>query len=205
MSVEEFGMTPTAARWLEGLRDFVARYRAGRPVLPGTTPAQLGQRPILATHLATWIDSAGVAIPSTHAIVLTTSDIGIVVAEEFLSRREPLIESVRLRILPVREIEYRLWTKDHPDPDRLLHVNHWSWIKAPVPHQRHAEFCAWPVQPGEDYWLHRTGTSGPGSSECRHGHLWKWNGSHATLLKPFIQERVESLSNRSTDHPGGTA
>jgi hypothetical protein len=193
MTVEDLDMNPTAARWLEGLRDFVARYRASRPVLAAATPEQRGQQPILATHLATWIDGEAATLPITHAIPLTTSDIGVVVIEECLTRPEPLIASLAPRILPVREIEYRLYTKAHPDPDRAFHLNHWSWIKAPVPQQRHAEFHAWPIQAGEAYWLHRTGTSGPGEAESRHTHLWKWTGSHAVLLKPFIQERVEAL------------
>jgi hypothetical protein len=193
MGVEELGMTPAAARWLDGLRDFVDRYRHGRPVPESFAPDELGQRSILATHLATWIDGEAAALPGTHAILWTTSDVGIVVAAEVFSRADPLIEGLRPRVVPIREVEYRLYTKDHPDPDRAIHINHWSWIKAPVPRQRHAEFRAWPLQPGEAYWLHRTGTTGPGSEECRHAHLWKWNGSHAAMLKPFIQERVEAL------------
>jgi hypothetical protein len=186
-------MDPTAARWLDGLRAFVAEYRAGRPVVAATSPEQVGQRPILATHLATWIDGEAAALPATQAIVLTTSDVGITVADEALARDEPLTASLRPRILAVREIEYRLWTKDNSDPGRALHLNHWSWIKAPLPPQRHGEFRAWPLRPGEAYWLHRVGTSGPGTAESRHAHLWKWTGSHAVLLKPFIRERVESL------------
>lgn len=195
MRVEVIGMLPSAARWLEGLREFVVRYRAERPVLPATTPERVGQRSILATHLSTWIDGEAAALPATHAIAITTSDVGIVVVEECLSRREPLTESLRPRIVAVREIEYRLWTKDHPDAERMLHVSHWSWIKAPVPPQRHGEFHAWPLQPGEAYWLHRTGTSGPGPGECRHAHLWKWTGSHAVLLAPFIRD-VDPLRPR---------
>lgn len=186
-------MDPTAARWLDGLRAFLAEYRAGRPINTATNPEQLGQKPILGTHLSMWIDGEAAAIPATHAIVLTTSDVGITVAEDALARNEPLIAGLRPRMIAVREIEYRLWTKGSSDPDRAVHVNHWSWIKAPVPPQRHHEFQAWPLEPGEAYWLHRTGTSGPGTAESRYAHLWKWTGSHAVLLKPFIRERVESL------------
>lgn len=184
-------MTPAAASWLEAFREFVARYRSGRPVAGDATPEKLGQRPILATYLSTRFDAA--AMPTTHGVVLTTSDVGIAVVDEFLSGGQPLVTALRPRLLAVREIEYRLWTREHPDHDRALHVNHWSWIKAPVPLQRHGEFRAWPIQPGEAYWLHRTGTTGPGSAGCRHAHLWKWNGSHAVLLQPFVQERVEAL------------
>jgi len=93
----------------------------------------------------------------------------------------------------VREIEYRMWTKDHPDPGHLLHVNHWSWIKAPVPMQRWAEFKRHPLREGEAYWLHRTGTSGPGDHASRHAHLWKWTGRQAVLLEAFIRERIDAL------------
>ena len=186
-------MDPIAARWLDGLREFVDRYRADRPVVAATTPEHRGQRPILSTHLSTWIDGEAASLPASHAIVLTTSDLGIAVADEAFAGNEPLIASLRQRMLAVREIEYRLWIKDNSDPERAWHVNHWSWVKAPVPPQRHGEFQAWPLQPGEAYWLHRVGTSGPGIAESRHAHLWKWTGSHAVLLRPFIRERVESL------------
>ena len=184
-------MTPTAAHWLEGFREFVTAYRRDRPVRASGTSEQHAERSILADHLVTWLDDGAARLPATHAIAITTSDIDI--AEDILASHPSLATSLRSRIVVVREIEYRLWTKDHPDCKREIHVNHWSWVKAPVPPQRHAEFRAWPLRPGEAYWLHRTGTSGPGAVESRSAHLWKWNGSHAVLLEPFIRERIEAL------------
>lgn len=189
-------MTPAATRWLEAFRDFVGGRRAIRPVVPAAVPERLAERSILATHFSTWLDDEAARLPETHAIVLTTSDAGVEAAESVFSRGDPLSASVSRRVITVREIEYRLWTKDHPDPDRTLHVNHWSWIKAPVPEQRHAEFRAWPLQRGEAYWLHRIGTSGPGPAESRQATLWKWTGSSAVLLQPLIAD-VPPLRARS--------
>jgi len=86
----------------------------------------------------------------------------------------------------------RDWTKANPDPNHLLHLNHWSWVKTSVPAARHGEFTAHPLAAGEAFWLHRTGTTGCGA-ERRFCHLWKWNGTAATLLQPFVAERARRL------------
>ena len=92
------------------------------------------------------------------------------------------------RIVPVTELEYRLWCIRHPDDDHRHHVNHWNWIKTRVPAQRHAEFARHPLGPGEAYWLHRVGTAGAGAADRRDCHLWRWNGRHAALLQAFVRE-----------------
>lgn len=188
-------MIPSAREWLAGLLAFVDDFRRARPLRLATTPPalQAAQRSILATHLTAWIEGDAGGLPESHAIALTTSDIGVIVADEVLGQRHPLADGIRPRLAAVREIEYRLWTKDHPDPEHLAHVNHWSWIKAPVPQQRWHEFHGHELREGEEFWLHRTGTSGPGTAESRQAHLWKWTGSHACLLEPFIRERVDAL------------
>ena len=186
-------MNPSAAASLDGLREFATAYRADKPLAVSAGPEADAQRAILAAHLATWIDGEAARLPSSHAIAITTSDLGIPVVNDVFASDEPLSASLRSRVVAVREIEYRLWTKDNPDPEHALHVNHWSWIKAPVPRQRWHEFNAFPLREGEAYWLHRTGTSGPGATAVRHAHLWKWTGSHAALLRPFIQERISAL------------
>jgi hypothetical protein len=188
-------MTPSAREWLSGLATFVDEFRRERPLpLASSPPAmQAAQRAILATHLTTWLEGEAGGLSDSHAIAFTTSEIGIGVADEVLSRNLPLVAAIRPRLAVIREIEYRLWTKDHPDLEHAVHVNHWSWIKAPVPVQRGREFHQHPLREGEALWLHRTGTSGPGVSESRHAHLWKWTGEHAVLLEPFIKERVDAL------------
>lgn len=188
-------MNPSARDWLDGLQQFADEFRLQKPLAKAAVRAAeaTAQRAILAVHMATWIESGAIRIPATHAIAWTTSDLGIDVADELVARHESLAASIRPRLVAVREIEYRMWTKDHPDAGHLLHVNHWSWIKAPVPRQRWHEFRRHPLRDGESYWLHRTGSAGPGSEESRHAHLWKWTGSQAVLLEPFITERVDAL------------
>lgn len=188
-------MIPSAREWLSGLVAFVGDVRRERPLQVAAAPAAMeaAQRSILATHLTTWIEGDAGGIPDSHAIALTTSDLGVAVADELLAKRHPLVATIRPRLVAVREIEYRQWTKACPDPGHAVHVNHWSWIKAPVPKQRWPEFRGHQLRAGEAFWLHRTGTSGPGTATSREAHLWKWTGTHAVLLEPFIQERVDAL------------
>jgi hypothetical protein len=65
-------------------------------------------------------------------------------------------------------------------------------VKTSVPAARHDEFAAHPLAAGESFWLHRTGTTGCGA-ERRFCHLWKWNGTVAALVRPFVSERVRRL------------
>jgi hypothetical protein len=159
---------------------------------------------ILGAHLALWIvndllplleERRASSVPeadASPAIVITTSPVGLDVVAETFARDEPLRASVREQIVAVTEREYRDWTKANTDPDHLLHLNHWSWVKTSVPAARHGEFTAHPLALGETYWLHRTGTTGCGA-ERRFCHLWKWNGTAATLLQPFVAERARRL------------
>lgn len=194
-------LSEDSRHWLAGLREAVATARraAGSAGRPGSDPAQeAAERMILSAHLVTWLENELATLLGDRdgnddpAIVITTSPVGIAAAEEILDRDEPLMQSLRDRVVSVTEREYRSWTKDHPDPDHRLHVNHWSWIKLRVPEARRHEFDAYPLSPGETHWLHRTGTTGCGR-ERRFCHLWKWNGTTAALVKPFFPETVRRL------------
>ncbi len=188
--------------WCAGLAEFAAECRGAQP--PGQTessPAAAAERTILATHLVAWLDdwTAVMAARREHArtrseadgdpvVVLTTSALGIEVAAGLLAGGHPLAAAEAGRIVPVTELEYRLWCIRHPDDAFRCHVNHWSWIKTRVPARRHAEFARFPLGPGEAYWLHRAGTAGAGGADRRDCHLWRWNGRHAVLLQAFIRE-----------------
>ena len=203
-------MRPVTREWLAGLRQRVAASRRGPgPAGPAgvslpPAAAVAAERMILGAHLALWIDndllplleerraSCGPEADPSPAIVITTSPVGINVVDETFARDEPLRASVREQIVAVTEREYRDWTKANPDPNHLLHLNHWSWVKTSVPAARHGEFTAHPLAAGEAFWLHRTGTTGCGA-ERRFCHLWKWNGTAATLLQPFVAERARRL------------
>jgi hypothetical protein len=194
-------LSEDSRHWLAGLRDAVATARraAGSAGQIDASPGQVrAERAILSAHLVTWLDNELPTLLGDRerdddpAIVITTSPVGIVVVDETLRRDEPLMRSLRDRIVAVTEREYREWTKDHPDPDHRLHINHWSWIKLRVPEARRHAFAAYPLSSGEQHWLHRTGTSGCGR-ERRFCHLWKWNGSNAALVKPFFPETIRRL------------
>ncbi len=194
-------LSEDSRHWLAGLREAVATARraAGPAGQSGISRSQeSAERTILSAHLVTWLENElptllGDRADDDHpAIVITTSPVGLAVVDETLLRDEPLMRSLRERVVAVKEREYREWTKDHPDPDHQLHLNHWSWIKTRVPEARRHEFVAYPLSLGEQHWLHRTGTSGCGR-ERRFCHLWKWNGTSAALLKPFFPETIRRL------------
>jgi hypothetical protein len=195
-------MTPESEAWGEGLRaDAVASRVDGRQA-SRSTAAFAAERALLAAHLVTWFDTelpgllaeraadaahGGHGIAAEPAIVLTTTEAGCAAAAELLDRDDPLTRQLRGRFACVTELEYRRWCMRHPDDDYRLHMAHWSWMKTRVPPQWWPRFARWPLGPGDSYWLHRTGTAGAGQ-ERRSSHLWKWNGTTAALLKPFVDE-----------------
>lgn len=190
--------------WLIGLEAFAAEHRVQKPLNPPADPAlAAAERMILATRLAEWLggweaiegDRRRVAATSPAAdpdpcLVITTSPVGSAVAEELIASGSPSARSLAGRFAAVTELEYRLWCIRNPDDDSARHINLWNWIKTSVPEQRHGEFAAYSLTPGEAYWLHRCGIRGAGEGDRRDCHLWKWNGRHASLLKAFIVERV---------------
>jgi len=81
-------MSSSARDWLVG-RQFAAESRLRKPLTAGSLPAPdaAAQRAILAAHLAVWIEGEAIRLPTTHAIALTTSDIGILVADDVTGLR----------------------------------------------------------------------------------------------------------------------
>ena len=199
--------------WAAGLAAFVGDHRREHPVRGVESPqAATAERAILAAHLVSWLDDwvtlaearrrwcaavpGGVRDPDP-VMVLTTSPAGIEAAESLLAGGHPVAAAERARIIPVTELEYRLWCIRHPDDGHERHVNHWTWVKTQVPPQREAEFARHPRAAGEAWWLHRTGTAGAGDADRRDCHLWRWNGVHAALVEPFIREGgVSTLADR---------
>lgn len=200
-------MTPESQAWIEGLRAHATAARSdGRE--DGPAAAFAAERALLAAHLVAWFDtelpglladreadaSAGVQSAGSMtnpepdpepAIVITTTAAGCAAAAELLDREDPLTRQLRDRFACVTELEYRQWCMRHPDDDYRLHIAHWSWMKTRVPPQWGPKLAQWPIHAGEAYWLHRTGTAGAGR-ERRASHLWKWNGTIAAILKPFV-------------------
>lgn len=188
--------------WLAGLEAFVAEWRRARPPAGDVAngPQRAAERAILAAHLVSWFDGfaavlesrarhvAGGAGDPRCPVVLTTSGTGIEAAADLLAGGHPVAAAEAGRIVPVTELEYRLWCIRHPDAGHERHVNHWNWIKTAVPPQRAREFAHHPLAADECWWLHRTGTAGAGDADRRDCHLWKWNGRHAALVEPFVRE-----------------
>jgi len=197
-------MTPQASDWIEGLRaDATAARLQGR--MDDRPAVEIAaERALLAAHLVAWFDTElpsllseraaeaaargrgdGTDIDPEPAVVITTTSAGCAVADELLCRDDPLVRHLRNRFACVTELEYRRWCMRHPDEDYQLHIAHWSWMKTRVPPEWRPKLAQWPIREGESYWLHRTGTAGAGR-ERRSSHLWKWNGSTASILKPFV-------------------
>lgn len=192
----------TATRdWHDGLQAFVAQHRQVRPpATPKADPAAWSaERSLLGASLAPRLAEAEQiraerrGLPSVDLdpiFVLTTSAPGIAAAESLLGASPEIAAIVASRIIPVTELEYRLWCIRHPDESHRHHVNLWSWVKTSVPPQRWPEFAAHPLRAGEAYWIHREGLTGGGELDRRASHLWRWDGRHASLLRAFITERA---------------
>ena len=193
-------MLATTRTWLDGLGDFAAKHRVRRPLAePDQPAARAAERMILGSHLATvlagWeqvLAARRADVPEGDpdpAVVITTSTVGITVAEEQFSTGSLPARGLADRAVAVTELEYRLWCIRHPDDGHVRHVNLWNWVKTSVPRERHAEFARHPLGPDEAYWLHRAGVAGAGMADRRDCHLWRWNGRHAALVEAFVAER----------------
>ena len=199
-------MRPDTREWLAGLREFVVEHRASQQPVAGQDAAAAAERMIVGAAIACrlgeveairaarrrWLaDREAVADGDPDpAIVLTTSAGGIAAAAGMLAAGTPLGLVAGDAVVPVTEIEYRLWCIRHPDEEHRLHVNLWNWVKTSVPRRRWPEFARHPLGEGQNYWLHREGVAGAGVADRRDCHLWRWNGSHASLLESFIRERA---------------
>lgn len=194
---------PLSDQISDQISDQVGGQIGGRPAA-----ANAAERALLAASLVAWFDTtlpdllaeraaeataggdgAGSGLDAEPAIVITTTPAGCRAATDLLDRDDPLMRQVRGRCACVTELEYRRYCMRHPDQDYRLHIAHWSWIKSRVPAPWWPRFERWPLHAGECYWLHRTGTAGAGR-ERRSSHLWKWNGTTASLLQPFVDERI---------------
>jgi hypothetical protein len=196
--------------WLEGLLDLATAARRGTPQSADDASAA-AERTIHAAHLADWLgrldllrarrrafaesDPARDPVP---AIVLTTTPVGIGLVAELVARRDPAIAPIAGRLACVTEAEYRRHAMRSPDPEFLLHLNHWTWVKTRVPEQRWGEFARHPLGPEEAYWLHRTGTAGAGAADVRGCDLWRFDGRAATLLEAGIVERGVGRDGETT-------
>jgi hypothetical protein len=200
--------------WLAGLQAFVAEWRRQRPPEedPPAGPQRAAERAILAAHLVSWCDGLEAVLEARRhvatgpgdpdcPIVLTTTAVGVEAAADLLAGGHPVATAAAERIVPVTELEYRLWCIRHPDAGHQRHLNHWNWIKTRVPAQRGREFAHHPLAAGECWWLHRTGTAGAGAADRRDCHLWKWNGRHAALVEPFVREG--RVSHFAAGRPAG--
>jgi hypothetical protein len=188
-------------RWLDGLAEFAADHRRRTPpALPEAEPAPWSaERSIIGASLAARLAELesvrharrGLAeADDDPAIAVTTSAAGIEAAAELLAPGSAIALVADGRVVPVTELEYRLWCIRSPDPTHRHHVNVWSWVKTSVPRQRWPEFAAFPLPEGAAYWIHREGLAGAAGGDRRASHLWRWDGRHASLLKAFIAERA---------------
>lgn len=201
-------MQPLSRAWFEGLRAFVAEHRTNRrpPAVSADDAATIAERTILGTAIASRLPELDQLRQSRRGIpdadpdavvVLTTSAAGMMAVERMSEQGGDAARMLASRVMPVSELEYRLWCIRQPDETHRHHVNLWSWVKTRVPTQRWAEFAAFPIRQGEAYWLHREGLAGGGDLDRRASHLWRWDGHHASLLKAFIEERsVPHLGDR---------
>ncbi len=216
LSLANQQMNAVTVAWLDSLREHSVATRIAMPLTGEHRSAAetAAERMILAAWFSlwltgfddvlaarrTWLEEPNLAADRDPAIIVTTSPVGIAVAEELIGTGNLPARSLAGKLIAVTEREYRLWCIAHPDEKYLHHVNVWNWIKTKVPDQRHAEFARHPLRSGEDYWLHRAGFAGVGAADRRDCHLWKWNGRQAALLEAFVTERnVGRLGHATAD------
>ena len=192
-------MNPPCRDWLAGLKRFSEEHRSARPPrvapMPSETawpaPQHTSQQRIVLDHLLIWkttvLAEAAAADPPV-ALVLTTTAPNLSGVSRALA---DLDSDFRARLVVATELEYRLWCLRPPD-DYRLHTNLWTWVKAPLPAQRRAEFGRFPIPPSDAYWLHRYGFIDK-TTERRFADLWRWDGSQATLLATGLVEGVSRL------------
>lgn len=187
--------------WLTSFREWLREFRSRRPqpISPPDAGGFQAELDLIRGHLRDWL-SRGPRLehraddrydPGRTAIVVTTSAAGLVAVEQLLV--EPALAPLRPRVVAVREPEYRLWCREHPDERYASHINHWAWIKTQVPAARQAELAAYPLPPDAVYWIFRQGTAGPGSHHERSASLLSWNGRTLTTLSARLEERVTRL------------
>lgn len=187
-------MKPAARDWLAGLDAFSEVHRAPRPERRVPVPSEIAASvaAILRGHLeGKGLDDVTTALARNPdvAVVLTTTPEGFSAADDLAARLPP---SDAARFVAVTESVYRAWCMRSADEGLHLHVNVWSWVKAPLPDRRRGEFSAWPVAPGTAYWLHRHGTR-DSRGEVRAADLWAFDGTRATPLARGIAERAKRL------------
>jgi hypothetical protein len=188
-------MTPETRRWRDGLLTFLEedRRRPRHRSTPDPDQAVIDEverlvaesvrqwaKKSLADQLVArhaWLNSpSGVAGGDPDpAILLTTTPLGLSVAEQTL-RDEPG------GIICLLEVEYRRFCRLQPDEQLRHHVTAWNWVKTNLPRVRQGDFPAYPLEPGEQYWLHRTGIAGIASEEVRNTALLAFEGTHSRLL-----------------------
>jgi hypothetical protein len=199
-------LRPTAAVWLDGLREFVGEQRRRQPPAaslarlrpPPTADELLLEQDLIATHLRHWLGNLPQLFADTPrlnsdlpAVVITTSPAGLVA--ETILQAEPALAAIWPACCCVTEFEYRFWCRQQPDADYSLHVNHWAWAKTRVPAARAAEFAAFPLADGERYWLFRHGLAGWGPADHHSCQLYRSDGRSLSLLEPAFREGVAGL------------
>lgn len=201
-------MTPDTRLWRDGLLTFLEedrkrpRHRSTRD--PDQAVIDESERLVarsvrqwaetsLADQLAArqaWLNSpSGVAGGDPDpAILLTTTPLGLHVAEQTL-RDDPR------GIICLLEVEYRRWCRLQPDAEGRHHVTAWNWVKTNLPRVRQGDFPAYPLKPGEQYWLHRTGIAGIAADEVRNTALLAFQGTRSRLLA------ASTVETRFEDEP----
>lgn len=185
-------MTPETVAWRSGLVAFLEeeRKRPRHHSVAAPEPAVIAEaQRIVSRSVQKWLGETlarqliqrhqrAVEIPGLDrdaVILLTTTPLGLEIAER-------LVSSDLRGIICLLEVEYRRWCRIQPDDEMRHHVTAWNWVKTSLPTVRQNDFPAYPLSPGEQYWLHRTGIAGTTDEELRNTALLAFDGTHSRLL-----------------------
>lgn len=191
-------MTAEGLDWFDDLLLDIRDFRRDRPLASrdALSPEEEMQCRIIGGNLISWLEQHGPLLMQQRSmlaklndcweeppfVVFTSNQPGLVAATE-------IIRGMRHQIACLFPEEFSSWLKKHPDPDNRWHVHTWSYF-TPLDKEIVKLAKAYPIAPGECYWLHKEGSQ-CGNLFGRGGdHLWKWDGHEAVLLEEGIRQWV---------------
>ncbi|MFM8284685.1 MAG: hypothetical protein ACKOCW_14145 [Planctomycetaceae bacterium] len=144
---------------------------------------------ILADHLTRWFADTWPLIRAERRVLavggsLDPDPVAVVMTNPWgLGATRAIVEARPARdAVAVTELEFRYWSRQHPDEAHRHHVNHWSWVKRGLPPQRQAEFAWLGAANDAVLWLHRSGTAGAGRCDGLRCAVYSWDGHVGHLL-----------------------
>lgn len=116
-------------------------------------------------------------VESDPVIVVISDKPGLTAAREILARAS-------FPIFHLPQASFDAFLKEHPDDTFRWHVVFTSYFHQDADAHTLAKMNALaPLQPGEEFWLHREASTLAPLFERACDHLWKWDGEDLALVE----------------------